>query len=462
MADRLRRGALSVLDIATSTMANVGPGYSFYFGFAGIVALSGIATPLTILLAAVAVALLGNTVASFSREMPSTGSFVTFVGRGLGPLAGVAAAMTVIVGYILTIASVVAAMGAISQLLVGDYLHIHLSWKVYAVLFSAIAFALMVKGVKTSTKWAGMFFLVEMTVLLGVSFVLLYRHSSFITIAPFHPMSFAGGVKGLVLGFPLAVYLFVGWENSASLAEETQNPRRDIPRAISFSVFLMAATYLFVSFSSIVGFEHNTKRVAEASIPFISLAKEVAAGVGLIAVLAGFTSTFSVLIAASNSQARLLFNAGREQLLPSLLGRVTRGGQTPYVAFVAFFGCALSIDFLYGWSKDPIAAFTELATLGTLLILIVYFVSNLALPVFMLRHARPRFQLVRHLLLPVLAAALLVYPLYGFTKPGQEAPYSYFPLVALAVLVFAIVYAVVLYRRDPSIGERIGSIIADH
>ena len=36
-ADRLHRGALGLIDISASTMANIGPAYSFYFGFAGIV-----------------------------------------------------------------------------------------------------------------------------------------------------------------------------------------------------------------------------------------------------------------------------------------------------------------------------------------------------------------------------------------------------------------------------------------
>ncbi len=34
-------------------------------------------------------------------------------------------------------------------------------------------------------------------------------------------------------GFPLAVYLFIGSENSAALAEETGAPRRDVPRAVA-------------------------------------------------------------------------------------------------------------------------------------------------------------------------------------------------------------------------------------
>jgi len=40
--ERLHKGALGLIDISASTMANIGPAYSFYFGFAGIVLAAGI------------------------------------------------------------------------------------------------------------------------------------------------------------------------------------------------------------------------------------------------------------------------------------------------------------------------------------------------------------------------------------------------------------------------------------
>ncbi|MGD0609174.1 MAG: hypothetical protein ABSA53_37045, partial [Streptosporangiaceae bacterium] len=82
--DRLHRGALSLIDISASTMANIGPAYSFYFGFAGIVIAAGLASPLVVVAAIIAIALLGNTLSQFSRAHPSTGGFITFVGKTFG------------------------------------------------------------------------------------------------------------------------------------------------------------------------------------------------------------------------------------------------------------------------------------------------------------------------------------------------------------------------------------------
>ena len=55
---RLHRGVLGLLDIAAATMANIGPAMSFYFGFAFIAGTAGVASPLVILLAGIAIALL--------------------------------------------------------------------------------------------------------------------------------------------------------------------------------------------------------------------------------------------------------------------------------------------------------------------------------------------------------------------------------------------------------------------
>ncbi len=41
--ERLHRGALSLIDISVSTMANIGPAYSFFFGFGFLAVTAGVA-----------------------------------------------------------------------------------------------------------------------------------------------------------------------------------------------------------------------------------------------------------------------------------------------------------------------------------------------------------------------------------------------------------------------------------
>jgi amino acid transporter len=468
--ERLHRGALRLIDISASTMANIGPAYSFFFAFGLIVITAGIAAPLTIVAAAVAVALLGNTLAQFSRVQPSTGGFITFVGKTFGGASAVTTALLAGAGYIIAISSVVVISGGFLSLTLNYYLSWNVPWVVFSVLLTAGAMVMMFRGVAVSTKLAGFFFAFEMLVLLIVAVATLIKNGGHLSAAPFEPKNITNGFSGLAAGFPLAVYLFIGWENSAALAEETGNPRRNVPRAVFMSIALMAATYLLLAFSTVIGFHDDGKALGNASIPFISVAHGVTAGLAFIAYLAGMTSTLGVLIAAVNSQCRLIFNAGREGLLPRWIGKVHPTRLTPVNAIITFIAIASVI--IAGWalghwiggSSGSLSAqnyFNESGTMGTILILVVYFLANLALPFYYRKYRPSEFNVVKHAVLPVLGMAAIGVPVYYLCKPGQPDPYNWFPYAALGVLVVAVGYAIVLTRRDPGLGDRVGSIVAD-
>src|SRR5581483_5148029 len=104
---RLARGVLNDFDIAAAMI--------FFFAFATIVATAGIAAPLTVIVATIAIALLGNTLSQFSRSRPSTGSFVTFVGSAFGGYSAVVTAVVLAAGYIIAVASVVTISGGLAE-----------------------------------------------------------------------------------------------------------------------------------------------------------------------------------------------------------------------------------------------------------------------------------------------------------------------------------------------------------
>ncbi|MFI0537810.1 APC family permease [Streptomyces sp. WSLK1-3] len=467
---RLRGGVLGMADIAAATMANVGPAMSFFFGFAFLATTAGVASPLTIVAAGVAVALLGNTLAEFSRAHPSAGSFTTFVGRTFGPVSAVTTALLAGLGYIIAMASVIAISGGFVQITLQHYTGVDLPWIIWTLLLTGLSVVLMLRGIVVSTKWAGYFFGVEMLVLVVVSVAAMVEHRGNLSAAPFLPGHLTHGLKGLAAGFPLAVYLFIGWENSAALAEETENPRRNVGRAVFSSVAIMTVSYILFSYATVTGFGYDLDRLGASRIPFIDVAQHTLGALAFLAYVGGLTSTLGVLIAGINSQARLVFNAGREGLLPSFFGYVHPTRRTPNNAIVTFAVTALLI--IGGWGlghllgsgggqMNPVVFFTESSSLGAILILLVYLASNIALPLYYRRYRPQEFRTVRHLVLPGLGALAILVPLYYLAKPGQPAPYSWFPYAALATLLAAVGYAALLVRRDPGLAERVGSVVAD-
>jgi amino acid transporter len=466
---RLKRGVLGPADITASTMANIGPAMSFFFGFTTLAQTAGIAAPLTILAAGVAVALLGNTLAQFSRSLPSAGSFITFVGRTFGPVSALTSAIVLSAGYIVAIAGVVAISGGWTTTIFAYYFHVHVAWQIFTLILTALSFGLVVKGVSVSTKWAGALLAFEMGLLLLVSVWVLIDHRNNLNATPFETSHLVSGFKGFGLGFPLAVFLFVGWENSAALAEETANPRRTVPRAIYLSIATMAVSYLLFAYVTVVGFNYDNDALVNSTLatgesaPFVSVAHQVLGGAAVLAYLAGFTSIMGSLISATNSQSRLIFNSGREGLLPSVVAKVTPRTGTPMASFVVYLVIALGLVFGWGWAENitPANFFGDAATLGTILIVVTWLAANLALPFYYWRNHRDRFNVLKHAVLPILGFGALGFPLYELVKPGQPRPFSVFPWVSLGVIVVALIYAFILNARDRTLADRVGSIVAD-
>ena len=469
-AERLHRGALGLVDISASTMANIGPAYSFYFGFAGIVIAAGLGSPLVLLVAVIAIALLGNTLSQFSRAHPSTGGFITFVGKTFG---GTSAVTTALVCRGRLHHRDLVGAGHLRRVPVDHDPVLH--WHEHPLdhLLRHLHRRRHVHDVprRGRVDQAGRLLLRLRT---GRAAYRVDRRADqerrppqrrAVPAQP-HPHGFSG----LGLAFPLAIYLFIGWENSAALAEETNNPRRNVPRAVFLSIALMAATYLLVAYATVTGFRYNAKALTAPAIPFISVAHSIAAWLAFIAYLAGLTSTLGVLIAAVNSQCRLIFNAGREGLLPRWIGNVHPVRRTPVNAIIAFVGLAGVVTLVWAlghWiggsssSLDALTFFFESSSMGTILILFVYFASNLALPFFYRKYRPAEFNIFKHVVLPLLGMVAIAIPIYYLFKPPIPQPYYWFPYVALGIVAVSILYSIWLVRRDPGLGDRVGSIVAD-
>jgi amino acid transporter len=99
--------------------------------------------------------------------------------------------------------------------------------------------------------------------------------------------------------------------------------------------------------------------------------------------------------------------------------------------------------------------------MGTILILFVYFTSNVALPFYYRKYRPAEFSIIKHVVLPFLGMVAIAVPIYYLFKPPQPQPYNWFPWVAVGLVVVFILYSIWLVRRDPGLGDRVGSIIAD-
>jgi amino acid transporter len=468
-SDHLRAGQLGTAAVTASTVANIGPGIDFYFAFGVIAVTAGVAAPLTILAAGVAAVFLVFIVAEFTKAEPSAGSFITYVETSLGARAGAATALLVGVGFTVAIAGVFTMSGGMVALTLAHYTSWHLAWEPITLVLSVAAIWLTARGVRLSTSAVGLAVALQVAIMLAVCVVVLVDRHAQLSGVPFSWSHLNGGLTGLSAGFPLALYMFIGWENGPALAEETRDPRRTIPRALYLSIAIGTALFVFFAYATVTGFDYDVASVGRSSVPFLSVADRYLGGAAILAWLAGILSVLATLVAAANAQSRLLFDGGRSGLLPAWLGRVRPSSDTPVNALLVMSAGGLGIVAVWwllhvvgldGGSTNPVGLYAECSTMGTIVILFVYFLTTLALPAFMWRRHRRSFSVIRHVAVPMLGALTLIVPFVELCKPGQPSPYSVFPYLALAIVAASAVIAAVVVHRNPAAGSSEGTTLA--
>ena len=469
-AGHLRAEQLGTVDLTASTVANIGPGIDFYFAFGVIAVTAGVAAPLTILAGGVAVVLLAFIVAEFTKAEPSAGSFITYVETSLGARAGVVTALLVAVGFTVAIAGVFTMSGGMVALTLDHYTSWRPPWEPLSLVLTVGAVWLTARGVRLSTSAVGMAVVAQVAIMLVVCVVTLVDQRAHLSGIPFSWSHLTGGLAGLSAGYPLALYMFIGWENGPALAEECRDPRRTVPRALYISIAIGAALFVLFAYATVTGFGYDVSSIGRSSVPFLTVADRYIGAAAILAWLAGIVSVLSTLIAGVNFQARMLFDGGRSGLLPAQLGHVRQPADTPINALLVMACGGLGIVALW-WaahligldtgSTNPVGLYAECSTMGTIVILFVYLLTALALPIFIWRHHRQSFSTLRHIAIPILGALTLIVPFIELCKPGQPSPYNEFPYIALAVVTAATVIAFVTVHRHPTTGSGEGATFTE-
>lgn len=441
----LRAGALSTLDLLIAGMSYMAPGFSLFFTTAVIAGQVGIYIPLTYLLAGAGVLCTGAALAEFSRLAPSAGSLQTFIARGFGRVPSVTGGLVLMAGYWCLQSAVAALWGGWSSHLLSN-IGVTIPWQILTVLGVALATWLMVRGVQVSIRATWILFLVEFVIVLAIGIaVLLAGGADGLSAEPLNPSLSGLSLEGLALGMVFATFSFVGFEGSVSFAEETPNPRKALPIAVIGGVAVIVALYVFVAYAAVIGFgTDGAGRLADDSEPIATLARLYAGPLRPLLEIAVLTSIAANLMAAGNSNARILFNLGRERAVHPALGRVHPEHQTPHVAIVAFMAATVVPGLIASIWWDYLTAFGNIAGLGALLALLIYMIATVSLIAYV-RRSDGAFRTIPHLAVPLLGAAIWLVPLWGSIKPGQAYPYNLYPYITLGLIVAFTAYA--LARR---------------
>jgi APA family basic amino acid/polyamine antiporter len=240
-------------------------------------------------------------------------------------------------------------------------------------------------------------------------------------------------LTALLAGTVLAFYALIGFDDSVNVAEETQHPSRNYPRAIFGALLLAGFVYLLVTFTA--SMVVPTATLADSSGPLLEVVKagpiaiptQLFAAIALLAVSNG--ALINMIMAS-----RIIYGMGDQGVMPTVFSRVHPGRRTPWVSIIFTTVIALLVLIAIGRNDEA------LATLGSttvVLLLIAFVMVNIAVLVLRqdeVEHEHFRTPTIFPILGAVVAAGLLIYQ--------AVSDISVFGLAALLLLLGAILYGV--------------------
>ncbi len=242
-----------------------------------------------------------------------------------------------------------------------------------AVAIVALVTWVLVIGVKESAVFNNV--MVGIKILILVLFVWVgFNYVRPENFSPFIPNGWAGVQAGAALIF----FSYIGFDAVSTAAEETRNPKRDIPIGIIGSLLICTVIYVAVAAVLIGIMPWADLGVADPlpkALAFIHLDRW--AGVVSFGAVVAFTA---VLLVFQLGQPRIFFSMSRDGLLPKLFARVHPRYRTPHVTtiwtgvFVAFFAMI-----------SPLDKIVELTNIGTLFAFVLVCVG-----IMILRHTEPQ------------------------------------------------------------------------
>ena len=447
------RRELKLIDAAAFSAGLIGPvGAAALLGV-GAAGILGRAATWAFIFALAGVALVAYSFVRLSRHISHSGSVYALVGVTLGPRAGFLAGWSLFFAYLTIGAGSGIEIGLFfSKFLDGiGVLHTH-EWIVIAVLGLAAVGALAFSEIHVITRSLLVTELIGIVLVTALSITIVVRlatgHAPHGQSLNLNFLELPGGT-GIGTIATAAVYgflAFAGFEGAAALGEETQSPRREIPRAIKIAIVVVGAFYLLTIATQSLGFGTGKAGVTAftgSESPYGELAKAyVGTSLEVALNLAASLSLFAILLGTAAAAARILYALARDAQGTGGIARVSRHG-APIVALgivvVAMLG--IMVGERLNHSTVLNATFYAL-TIGTLALLVAYLMATLGAIRFLFfggQERAPRWQIA----VPLAGGAFVLYTLYK-NVVGVAYPYKWFPylvggwlLLGLAVVVLA-------------------------
>jgi amino acid transporter len=322
----------------------VAPSSSVAFTLALLVGFTGSASPLSVIVVGIAMFFASVGYASLNRWKASAGAPYVWVSEAVNPTVGYGT------GFLNSLTSTLANVGNIT--LAGAYLLFVITptstyakpvtWIVATAIMGVLLW-LAIRGIRPTVWLQVGFVVIEYTAM--ISFVILAliheaSHQGGATLPSLSNFTLSGvvggvgGFKGLAEAAVVCGFLYLGWEATAVLGEESTKAKINPGRAMMLGTGFLTVWYTFL----IIVFQgvSSQKEVLAHGTDVLAYA-----GTLLVPGFWGRALPLAVLIAVlgtSQTQmveaSRVLYAMARDRLIPRFFGFIHRVHQTPWVSLI--------------------------------------------------------------------------------------------------------------------------------
>lgn len=198
---------------------------------------------------------------------------------------------------------------------------------------------ILVWGIRESASFNAGMVVVKIIVLTFFVFIAFYYMSPSQMAPNWKPFQPAGW-QGTFAGAAVVFFAYIGFDAVSTVAEETRNPKRDLPIGIIASLVICTVIYIIVAavFTGMMPYNELVKQLANKKAEPLTMALDYVAPhqqwATTIVAFGSVVAHTAVLLVFQMGQPRIFFSMARDGLLPSAFSRVHPRFRTPHVTTI--------------------------------------------------------------------------------------------------------------------------------
>lgn len=361
---------------------------------------AGPAVTISFIIAAIGCALAGLCYAEFSAMTPVAGSAYTYSYATMGELFAWVIGWDLVLEYALGAATVAIAWSQYFNKLISNFIGseycipyqwchspfeskdingvtVHGIVNLPAVLILFLLTLILIRGIKESAVFNAIVVSVKVLIVLlfiglGWQFIDPANHTPYIPeveqltkeVAGQQITHSFGGWWGILAGAGVVFFAFIGFDAVSTVAQETKNPKRDMPIGILGSLAICTVLYILFSYvlTGIAPYKEFRLQGNEASVAYAIEAHMPnygwLANFITVAILFGFSSVILVMLLG---QSRVFYSMAKDGLVPRVFADLHPRFQTPHRSNWIFF---VFVSLFAAFIPDHIVG--DMTSIGTL------------------------------------------------------------------------------------------------